>query len=221
MIKLLINHLLSMKNKIVISIFVLLLTLIFIVPLPHDTRNFEIFYFKDVYQEYYYTLLYRLLNLIFPIVSLVVASDHDQDYLNNLTTYLGRFKVITSKVLTYVLLISITYVVILLLHPVILVASKNTLIYQDLAFDNIFSTYLNSLIILMFTLLLIRKKSKYLSYMLIIIYFLSDFYFAQFDSITLINYIIPFAKEVPFTYKIAYILFIFELNVLRYLYEDL
>ncbi|HHT55358.1 MAG TPA: hypothetical protein GX012_02220, partial [Acholeplasma sp.] len=61
MIKIIINHLLSFKNKLFISIYLLILLTIFIIPLPFNTNiyeiNLDIYYYKVNYNEVVIELL--------------------------------------------------------------------------------------------------------------------------------------------------------------------
>ena len=78
MIKIIINHLLSFKNKLFISIYLLILLTIFIIPLPFNTNiyeiNLDIYYYKVNYNE----VVIELLKLITTIGILIISSDPNQ-----------------------------------------------------------------------------------------------------------------------------------------------
>src|SRR5690554_3375260 len=92
MTKIIINHLLNFKNKLFISIYFILVLLVFIIPLPFDSNSYEIILDLNFYKSNYNEVIIELLKLLTAISVLILAIDHNQGYINNITTFKERIK---------------------------------------------------------------------------------------------------------------------------------
>lgn len=225
MIKIIINHLLSFKNKLFIGIYLLILLAIFIIPLPFNTSSYEInldlYYYKVNYNE----VVIELLKLITTIGILILSIDHNQGYINNISTYKSRSVIILNKLFIYIYLIVINTLIIAFMYYFSLNIFKfkmlvsNEFLYQTLflMFDNI--------IILLMILLFVRSNNKIVGYIIIAVYYILNIFYINIENLNLF-YLIPFYSynylnyNNTIKYVVIYIVSLVTLNYIKYITED-
>jgi len=225
MIKIIINHLLSFKNKLFISIYLLILLTIFIIPLPFNTNiyeiNLDIYYYKVNYNE----VVIELLKLITTIGILIISIDHNQGYINNISTYKGRRIIIINKLFIYLYLIVINTLIIILMYYLSLnIFNFKMLISSDFLYQTLFLMF-DNIIIILFILLFVRSNNKIIGYIIIAIYYILNMFYINIENI-MIFYLIPFYSynyinySHTIKYVVVYIVMLVSLNYHIYITED-
>lgn len=225
MISLILKELLSSKNKIIFSSYFLLMITIFIMPLPLFASELDIFINQTYYVMQYQELTNELFKLIIPIYFLLLVSDHDWKFLNNLTTYFSRFKIIRSKLIVYIYLNLLNFLLMTLLMLLIpWIFNYQFLISNEFILSNL-PLFFDMLLITLLILLLNRNHHKYYAYLVVSLYVLLNFFYS-FNLVIIIYYLIPFYNNYfthyqnSFLYQQVYIATLLILNILKYLNED-
>ena len=225
MIKLIYQISLSQKNKIVIISYFILLITIFIMPLPFRESKLDLFINRIAYFNQYQEITLELLKLIIPIYLLLILENHDNKFLNSLTTYFSRFKVINNKLFFYLYINILNYLLIVLFYYLVPFVFKFNFITDNNYLIKALPLLFDSLIITLLILLLNRSKQKFYAYIIIAIYLLLNFLYAYNLTIA-IYYLLPFYSNYfvnyqnTYIYQLCYLLLLLILTYCRYLRED-
>lgn len=225
MIKLIYQISLSQKNKIVIISYFILLITIFIMPLPFRESKLDLFINRIAYFNQYQEITLELLKLIIPIYLLLILENHDNKFLNSLTTYFSRFKIINNKLFFYLYINILNYLLIVLVYYLVPFVFKFNFITDNNYFIKALPLLFDSLIITLLILLLNRSKQKFYAYIIIAIYLLLNFLYAYNLTIA-IYYLLPFYSNYfmnyqnTYIYQLCYLLLLLILTYCRYLRED-
>lgn len=225
MIKLIYQISLSQKNKIVIISYFILLITIFIMPLPFRESKLDLFINRIAYFNQYQEITLELLKLIMPIYLLLILENHDNKFLNSLTTYFSRFKIINNKLFFYLYINILNYLLIVLVYYLVPFVFKFNFITDNNYFIKALPLLFDSLIITLLILLLNRSKQKFYAYIIIAIYLLLNFLYAYNLTIA-IYYLLPFYSNYfmnyqnTYIYQLCYLLLLLILTYCRYLRED-
>lgn len=225
MIKLIYQISLSQKNKIVIISYFILLITIFIMPLPFRESKLDLFINRIAYFNQYQEITLELLKLIIPIYLLLILENHDNKFLNSLTTYFSRFKIINNKLFFYLYINVLNYLLIVLIYYLVPFVFKFNFITDNNYFIKALPLLFDSLIITLLILLLNRSKQKFYAYIIVAIYLLLNFLYAYNLTIA-IYYLLPFYSNYfmnyqnTYIYQLCYLLLLLILTYCRYLRED-
>lgn len=226
MIKLILSHLYSDRNKFIIILYIVLSLVILIAPLPFDLEYFELFYFKDNYIALYNEMILEIFKIIIPVFVIMISLEHDNKYINNLTTYKKRSIIIINKIFIYSYIIFINLCLIMLFYVSSLKIFNLYILFDPSFFYYLLHVFSDAVLILLLNLLLVRDNNKKLSFIILISYLLLNIYSSSND-INIIYYLLPVLtnnyKEYKniVSYKIIYILLIFYLNIIKYNKEEL
>lgn len=225
MIKLIYQISLSQKNKIVIISYFILLITIFIMPLPFRESKLDLFINRIAYFNQYQEITLELLKLIIPIYLLLILENHDNKFLNSLTTYFSRFKIINNKLFFYLYINVLNYLLIVLIYYLVPFVFKFNFITDNNYFIKALPLLFDSLIITLLILLLNRSKQKFYAYIIVAIYLLLNFLYAYNLTIA-IYYLLPFYSNYfmnyqnTYIYQLCYLQLLLILTYCRYLRED-
>lgn len=225
MIKIIINHLLSFKNKLFIGIYLLILLAIFIIPLPFNTSSYEInldlYYYKVNYNE----VVIELLKLITTIGILILSIDHNQGYINNISTYKSRSVIILNKLFIYIYLIVInTLIIAFMYHFSLNIFKFKMLVSNEFLYQTLFLMF-DNIIILLMILLFVRSNNKIVGYIIIAVYYILNIFYINIENLNLF-YLIPFYSynylnyNNTIKYVVIYIVSLVTLNYIKYITED-
>lgn len=225
MIKIILSQLLSNKNKLLMLFYLIILALIFIIPLPFNEELLELAFNKEYYQVQYNELVIEFLKLLLPIIYLIILSEHDLRCLNNLTTYLGRFKIITNKIFIYLYINFINILIIIIYYLLIPKIFNFSFLTNSHYLNDYLSLLFDSFIITLLILLMNRHYQKISSYLIIAFYIIINFIYA-FEANIIIYYLAPYYHNIfinfkySFYYQVFYIMLLILLNYFKYLNED-
>lgn len=225
MIKIIINHLLSFKNKLFIGIYLLILLAIFIIPLPFNTSSYEInldlYYYKVNYNE----VVIELLKLITTIGILILSIDHNQGYINNISTYKSRSVIILNKLFIYIYLIVInTLIIAFMYHFSLNIFKFKMLVSNEFLYQTLFLMF-DNIIILLMILLFVRSNNKIVGYIIIAVYYILNIFYINIENLNLF-YLIPLYSynylnySNTIKYVVIYIVSLVTLNYIKYITED-
>lgn len=225
MIKIIINHLLSFKNKLFIGIYLLILLAIFIIPLPFNTSSYEInldlYYYKVNYNE----VVIELLKLITTIGILILSIDHNQGYINNISTYKSRSVIILNKLFIYIYLIVInTLIIAFMYHFSLNIFKFRMLVSNEFLYQTLFLMF-DNIIILLMILLFVRSNNKIVGYIIIAVYYILNIFYINIENLNLF-YLIPLYSynylnySNTIKYVVIYIVSLVTLNYIKYITED-
>ena len=167
MTKIIINHLLNFKNKLFISIYFILVLLVFIIPLPFDSNSYEIILDLNFYKSNYNEVIIELLKLLTAISVLILAIDHNQGYINNITTFKQRIKVIVNKLFIYCYLVFINVILIILMYFFILNVFDYYILIDKTFIIRLLFLGVDNLILLLLILLIVRSNNKLFAYLIV------------------------------------------------------
>ena len=214
----------SKKNKIILSIYLLTIILINIIIIPFDALKFDILLYPKIYLESYQSIYFNLLEVIIPLFITFLILEHDNDYINVLTTFKGRLNIVLHKIFSYTYLLVINYLYIVLVY---LVVNKftNYILHDENYFLKIFLLFLDHLLLIFFILLIVRKNKIKNSLILLFIMYLISF-ITNNEIRKIIYYLIPiYTPNINsiklIIYKILYINLILQFNIVKYLHEEL
>lgn len=226
MLKLILSHLYSDKNKLIIFIYIVLTLVIIIAPLPFDLETFELFYYKENYQTHYNEMILELFKIIIPVFIIMISLEHDNKYINNLTTYKKRSLIIINKIFIYTYIIFINLCLIMLFYVCILKMFNFYILFDQSFFESLMHIFLDSILILYLNLLLIKEKNKKFSFIILIGYLLLNIYSSSNDM-SVLYYLLPvlsnnyLKNKNIVNYKLIYILLIIYLNIIKYSEEEI
>jgi hypothetical protein len=225
MIRLVLNHLLSRKNLIIIFIYLAFLLSINYLLLPNDVAPDEVILNSNYYFNYYNELLLELIKIIIPISLVLLLTDHDHNYINNITTYIGRSKVIKSKIIIYLYIIILLILISTLNYYLALKISKNDCLVKVNFYHDMTFLLIDNILMFLLILLLVRKDKKIIGYLIIMLYYVLGFYL-NIESKIAIFYVFPINisnfKNYTNTlsYAFIYIIILIVLNIYTYINED-
>lgn len=225
MINIIINHLTSFKNKIFIFIYFLILITIFIIPLPFDAKGYELIIELGHYKINYNEIVVELLKLITAIGILIIALEHNQGYINNITTYKNRESVLSYKLFIYIYLVVINSLIVILIYYFILNTFNYNMLISSIFINQVLSITIDNIILLLLVLLFVRSNNKIIGYIIIVIYYILNIFYLNIDSVALF-YVIPFYSYYyhfysnTYIYITTYILLLIVLNYYKYINED-
>jgi|GEM_PF-3565884 len=225
MTKIIINHLLNFKNKLFISIYFILVLLVFIIPLPFDSNSYEIILDLNFYKSNYNEVIIELLKLLTAISVLILAIDHNQGYINNITTFKERIKVIVNKLFIYCYLVFINVILIILMYFFILNVFDYYILIDKTFIIRLLFLGVDNLILLLLILLIVRSNNKLFAYLIVAYYYILNLFYVSSSNMILF-YITPFYSYNYQNYSntnlyiIFYIILLIVLNIFKYEHED-
>jgi len=225
MTKIIINHLLNFKNKLFISIYFILVLLVFIIPLPFDSNSYEIILDLNFYKSNYNEVIIELLKLLTAISVLILAIDHNQGYINNITTFKQRIKVIVNKLFIYCYLVFINVILIILMYFFILNVFDYYILIDKTFIIRLLFLGVDNLILLLLILLIVRSNNKLFAYLIVAYYYILNLFYVSSSNMILF-YITPFYSYNYQNYSntnlyiIFYIILLIVLNIFKYEHED-
>ncbi|MDX9691331.1 MAG: hypothetical protein RBT45_02685 [Acholeplasmataceae bacterium] len=170
---------------------------------------YEEMLYREHYLSMYVELTLKILTLIMPFIVIILLMDHDQLYLRPLMSYFGRKKVVLSKIVLYIMVLSFLYLLVGIYYHLIFWLLKSHLAFH-LMFDVFIHLFFDALMIMVFTFYFIREKYKAFSIVFGILYLIMQF--IQEDYFLLIlSYVFPFynvhfvAYSLALPYKVCYI----------------
>jgi len=227
MIDLYLKKMLSIKVLAVTLAYIGIIFFIFFLNLP-DIGNDSLDYFFNTskfVKNYYYstTLLLRMISAV-GIITLIL--DHDQRYLNNISCYKSRNYVFFNKLVFYTVLIIANAFIQYLANVIVTQTSsyKELLTLDSLGI--IFQILIDSMIIMLVGLLIIRSKFKYFMILILIAYLFLNIYYQDAQNI-IVFYIFPVFADKYQNYSnydfyvISYIVLLTILNFCKYNFESL
>lgn len=226
MLILIIKNIISKKNMFIFLIYIILLFIINYSILPNEYTNTEIYFFEKelvINMNSVYNQVYNLISTV--IVIYLVTSFKEEEYYN-IVSYRSREYMIINVILTFIILLTVNFVV----QLVIINLSLVNLNFQK-----------SSLYLLMFTIIKLYVKSIYLLMIVYLIKLLNKTpYYLVIASLYLIinlfqldifqevlSCLIPFNDQykLPYLYEIHYYCLVFVsilfLNILIFKYKDL
>src|SRR5690554_5818820 len=225
MTKIIINHLLNFKNKLFISIYFILVLLVFTIPLPFDSNSYEIILDLNFYKSNYNEVIIELLKLLTAISVLILAIDHNQGYINNITTFKERIKVIVNKLFIYCYLVFINVILIILMYFFILNVFDYYILIDKTFIIRLLFLGVDNLILLLLILLIVRSNNKLFAYLIVAYYYILNLLYVSSSNMILF-YITPFYSYNYQNYSntnlyiIFYIILLIVLNIFKYEHED-
>lgn len=225
MTKIVINHLLSFKNKLFIGIYLLLVLIVFIIPLPFDSSINEIMLDLNFYKINYNEVVLELLKLLSAIGILILTIDHNQGYINNLTTFKSRIKIITNKLFIYSYLVFINAILIILMYYLVLSVFNYHILINSEFIKVILFLAIDNLILMLTILLVVRSNNKLFAYLIVAYYYILNLFYINSSNMTLF-YITPFYSYNYINYSntkiyvLIYIVLLVVLNIIKYDQEE-
>lgn len=219
------SNLFASKNKYILMSLLSIIIAIFIITLPSDAAKYELLLYKDYYKEQYNNLIIELFKIILPIVIIVICFEHDKAYIRSLTPNLGRDKVMIIKQYNYCLIITLSFILLNALYIIVLYIFNYYYLFDIKTIFKLFYLYLDQLLLLQLILLISRENRKIVSFLLLIIFIVSNFLLDGNQSIFL-YYLLPIYSEYYSSYhniliyKIIYTIFIISLNFIINRIED-
>lgn len=223
--EIILSEVLSNKNKRLIVIYIILIALIFTIPLPFNESIIDLSFNQEYYIIQYNELIIEFLKLLLPIIYLIILSDHDLRFLNSLSPYLGRSKIIISKLFIYLYLNIINILIIISFYFLIPKIFGFSFLNQNNYLNSFISLLTDSFIITLLIILFNRNYQKLYSYLIITCYIIINFIYA-FEVNIIVYYLLPFYRDLfsnyqyTYIYQLTYILLLVILNYLKYLNED-
>lgn len=226
MITIIIKNIITKKNYIIISCLLILYLVFIISIIPKNDGNSYFYFYKTDYIKNFLDIVLQISSIIVFITMFLILIEHDQSYLNNITTYKGRSYVFLRKLMAYILiLISIlaSLFIITIVSLLLLNFSCNTLYKTMFTFTKL---TVDNIILVVLMLLLVNKKHKIFGYILLIYYILSVFIGID-EYGYLLYYLLPFNNKrfdvymYNDLYKLVYIIFIAYLGSIKYKLSDL
>lgn len=202
-------HLFYGKRKWIFSSTCILLFMMLILLIDPSNDIYEEMLYREHYLSMYVELTLKILTLIMPFIVIILLMDHDQLYLRPLMSYFGRKKVVLSKIVLYIMVLSFLYLLVGIYYHLIFWLLKSHLAFH-LMFDVFIHLFFDALMIMVFTFYFIREKYKAFSIVFGILYLIMQF--IQEDYFLLIlSYVFPFynvhfvAYSLALPYKVCYI----------------
>lgn len=214
------NSLYNGKNKYALFIYISILLSIFIIILPFDSKTADLILFENYHQVLYNEFLVEILKILIPLGVLIIAFEHDQIYLRNLTPTIGRKKVIQAKLTTYFSIIFICYTLLIAYYILVLELLNYSLLFNSYYLKSVSYLFLDALILLLLILLFVRSNKKILGFLIIIIYYMLN-YLLEITPLVIIYYILPIHTNyfTSYTYSSVYkLVYILLLVVLNYIF---
>lgn len=228
MIQLLLSVYDNTKTKVFIFLYFLSFILLNLALILSNNDKFENYFNYANNLENYHNILTQVLGLIIPFICLVIVVDHDQDYINNLTTFKSRSKIYISKVFTVMLINFIHIIFILTIYLIISNAFNYFDINNLVIVKNLLSNFIDCLLISFLIIFITKKDNKIFSYFIIMVYVFFSFLISTSNKL-LIFYIFPvlhlnysiYQTKYLITYQILYLIIIFLLGLNKYLTTDI
>src|SRR5690625_3468181 len=216
MIKLILNHLLTKKNKLFLISYLIIVCLIILINIPIKEVYYLVYLNKEYYIIIFNDITKELYKILFIIFTTVISIDHFNGYINNITTYKNRTYIITYKFISYIYLIFINTLILIFVYFLIPILFKFDFFTNKEFIKYILYLSLDNIIILLLILLFVRNNNKIVAYIFMVIYiFLS---LIDINSYYLF-YLIPILSykyidlNYYYIYIFTYIIVLFYLNI--------
>lgn len=222
MIKLILYEFKSKKHFIALSIYIVMIILINFILLPLNETEYYLYFFKEEVTENFNNVYKQLFNFSSCLLIICVVFNHDKDYINNLTSFIERSSIISSKVIVYFALISVNLLIYSLITLSLSYSFDLSFLIGNIFLINIIEIWLDNVILMCLLLLFIRERNKLIGCSIFVLYIISNFIKIK----SLIWFIFPIntmketVAEPSFYYQITYILLIVALNYLKYETEE-
>lgn len=212
------------KRKIIIFSFMLFIVMMALLTYTSDSV-YEQLLFTEYHLEYYHQTMQSILSMMLPFYMILLVMDHDQPYQKPLMSYFGRHHLIISKWLMYLLITTWVYLMVAILYHVLPTYLTS---YYTLSLDAIpffLHVYLDGIMIIMLSFLLIRERYKSLSVCIPLFYVLIRFVIEDTEMIQLF-YLFPIYSKhfssytLAYYYKLCYILLGFAITYKKMLQEE-
>lgn len=168
----------------------------------------------------------QIFSILFIWLTVFLVYNHDQHYINNLSTFTKRSNIISLKMTIYLILITLNFILFTTVYLIIIRLNNCHFLFNKTIVKAITSLYFDNCLVLLCFLLLNRNYNKNIS-LLIIIFYSVKIIFDFFDKSKIIFYLLPFYNInfslYKFTnfYQILYIILLILLNFFRYNNEEL
>lgn len=224
MIKLIIAELLNKKTLLVYIAWIVVSIIIFKTLIPTDCLvklNFEEGDLVINVME----LFYQIFSLLFMILTTYLMLNHDQEYINNLTTYVKRSTITSTKMLIYLILITCNFLIFSIIFVMYIRVFDVYFLFDILIVKVIFSLYFDNCLAFSCFLLLSRIKNKQYIVIIITFYMLNKM-FNIFSNNIVLFYILPFYNfkfnkyKLTYIYQFLYFALVILLNYYRYKNEE-
>lgn len=226
--ELLLSNYSSLKSKIFLSFYFISIWGLILALVIENNLIFEKYFNFNNQLNNINNIFIQVLQIIIPFICLIIVIDHDQDFINNLTTFKSRTKVFLSKILLitilnflHILIITFIY----LLSMLVLDFYTNEIIYF---FKELLSIMIDCLIISYLIIYLTKKDNKVISYLLLVIYlFLSIFSNSLIDINLFYLFPVNTTKYLKYNfmdlliYQILYLILISLLSLIKYNKQDI
>ncbi|MCR3905890.1 MAG: hypothetical protein NUK62_02510 [Tenericutes bacterium] len=189
-----------------------------------DTINEQLLYI-DYHNDYYHQMMQSILSLILPFYVILLAMDHDQPYHKPLMSYFSRSKIIISKFILYITIVTWVYFVTAILYFLLpslltkyfILDLKHIIFFLDI--------YMDGLILLCLSFILIKDRFKSLSVAIPLFYVLVSFVIEDYQQIAF-YYLFPIYSKhfssfiLAYYYKLCYICLGFTIAYQKMLNEE-
>ncbi len=213
----------SKKRFILVSamiLFILMMTLLVYTNEPVvEQRLYQI-----ENQHYYEIMMRKLLLMLSPFFVILLTMDHDQQHLKPLFGYFGRIKITLYKLIFHIIVLLWLYLILFALYhilPFFLTRYYEIDTHSIYFFEHLF---LDGIMILLYTFILIRDKHKGLSVIIPVFYIVLSFIEEDHPSL-IIFYLFPvyssyfYTLTLAYIYKICYICLGLIIILIQMLYE--
>lgn len=226
MIHFLFVHLFYGKRRILLYLALCIIPLVIYMLTNTGVSNNQELLYQEAYQFYFEEIAQKMLILIVPFFIVIISMDHDQPYLKTLFAYFGRFHLLFSKLILYLIMLTWLYSAIFILYHVI--PFFFTSYYQLLTFNLsfFFDLYLDGILLMIFVFTWIKDRHKAFSVIFPILYILISLYQEDHQSLS-IFYMFPIHFPsismfyLAYPYKLCYILLVLVLSVKKMLSEQI
>lgn len=163
------------KKQFFFSLVLCLLLCVLILLVYDDSSYYDQYMYQDDLTVYYHQSTQRLYLWILPFLYQMLLSDHDQLYMKPFLAYFGKTIVLTYKLVFYILVITwLTFVFFSVYHLIPYFFTKYYII-KDLHVLFFLNLYLDGIILLIFTFLIVRMKYQSFAYVIPLFYMLYAF----------------------------------------------
>lgn len=210
MIRLIDTYTFYSKKQFLFLLFMIILIIVLSLLIYDDAPYVEQLMYQDTLNLYYHQSTQRLYLWMLPFIYQMLLMDHDQPYIKPFEAYFGKTIVLSYKLIFYILLMAWMTFIFFCLYHILPYLWTDYYVMTDLFIRFFVNLYLDSLLLLIITFLLIRIKYQAFSFILPIFYMLYAFLLE--DTTYRIFYLflpifLPLEsfKSLEFIYKICYI----------------
>jgi hypothetical protein len=214
----------SKKRKILVFSFIVFIIIMALLSYTADSINEQLLYI-EYHNNYYHQMMQSILSMILPFYVILLVMDHDQPYHKPLMSYFGSNKIIISKLILYILILTWVYLMTAILYHLLPFFLTSYFLFNLDALPFLIEIYLDGFIIIILAMLFIKDRYKSLSVAIPLFYVLFSFVIEDYQQVAF-YYLFPiYSKHFSaFTlakyYKLCYICLGFAIAFQKMLKEE-